>query len=134
MSKGILDLLVRYPWRGNVRELENCIEKVEVLSQGEEFTEEHLPINIKVFQKEQAAAGKGLESLEELAGKVVEKAFESPHEEATIYRKIMHEIERRLIEKALAETGNKKTKAAKLLGINRNTLHKKVTELGIRVK
>jgi len=135
ISKHVLDLLMRYPWRGNVRELENCVEKVVVLSQGEEFSEEQLPISIKAFQKEQAAAGHaGREALGDLAVKIVEAGFGTAEGKGAIHKLVLSEIEKKLIERALAEAGNKKTKAARLLGINRNTLYKRVKELGIRVK
>jgi len=135
ISKSVLDLLMRYPWRGNVRELENCVEKVVVLSQGEEFSDKHLPINIKIFQKEHGEAGlEEGESLDKLAEKIANLGFKAPADGKSIHKRVMGEIEKKLIEKALAESGQKKIKAARLLGINRNTLHKKIKDISVKAK
>ena len=69
ISREVLNTLLRYPWPGNVRELENAVERAVVLGQDEEFTEDLLPLQIRLF----AHQGRGdstEESLEALATKL----------------------------------------------------------------
>src|SRR5213075_2331942 len=49
ISREMLNVLLRYPWPGNVRELENAIERGVVLSNDEDFTEDLLPLSVKMF-------------------------------------------------------------------------------------
>jgi len=128
ISRRTLELLVNYPWPGNVRELENCIERVIVLARGKEFAESLLPINIRLLGRE-ALMKKAEESLEELASRLSEKVLsgESPHP----YKKAVSALEKRLILGALHRANDRKLRAAAVLGINRNTLRKKMKELEI---
>ncbi len=72
------------------------------------------------------------ESIEQLTRRLADQAI-SDYEmrEGEIYQLVIDQIEHALIDKALAKCGNVKTKAADFLGINRNTLNKKVKDLGI---
>jgi Nif-specific regulatory protein len=131
ISREMLNTLLRYPWPGNVRELENCIERAVVLSRDEDFTEDLLPLNIRMFaaQRKQSA---GTESLESLVKRLSEQAIvDFEMREGEIYQLVIDQVEHALIDRALARCGGVKTKAADFLGINRNTLNKKVKELGI---
>jgi Nif-specific regulatory protein len=131
ISREMLNVMLRYPWPGNVRELENCIERAVVLSNDEDFTEDLLPLTIRMFaaQRKQHA---GTESLDTMVKRLAEQALgEYETREGEIYQLVIDQIEHQLIEKALARCGNVKTKAADFLGINRNTLNKKVKDLGI---
>jgi len=69
-------------------------------------------------------------------GKVLDmlaERFDSDPEERSFYRFVLKAIEKPLIEKALAKTGGNQLAAARLLGINRNTIRTKIQRLGIRV-
>ena len=131
ISRDILNTLLRYPWPGNVRELENCIERAVVLSSSDEFTDDLLPLQIRMFAQQVRGAGTS-ESLETTAARLAEQAIrEYEMSEGQIYEIVVNQVERALITEALEHTGGVKTRAADFLGINRNTLNKKVKDLGI---
>jgi len=131
ISRELLNVLVRYTWPGNVRELENAIERAVVLSRSDTLTEDLLPTAIRAF----AQQGKSNLTSEDLDGLVRRLAEQSINEyalrEGQIYDLVVRQVEKSLIEKALKRCGDVKIKAADFLGINRNTLNKKVKELGI---
>jgi len=131
ISRELMNTLLRYPWPGNVRELENAIERAVVLSTSDEFTEELLPIQIRMFAQQGRDTGLA-ESIESLARKLSEQAIEEyAMREGEIYDLVVGEVEKQLISKALDRNNGVKTKSADFLGINRNTLNKKVKDLNI---
>ncbi len=131
ISREVLNTLLRYPWPGNVRELENAVERSVVLSTGEEFTEDLLPLQIRMFAQQVRGDTAG-DSIEGLAGKLATQAVkEFETEEGRVYDLVVGALERQLIVEALDHTSGVKTRAADFLGINRNTLNKKVKELNI---
>jgi Nif-specific regulatory protein len=131
ISRDMLNVLLRYPWPGNVRELENAIERAVVLSNDEDFTEDLLPLSVRMFAA-QRRNSQASESIETLTKRLAEQSVADYElREGEIYQLVIDQIERALIERALAKCANVKTKAADFLGINRNTLNKKVKDLGI---
>jgi two-component system nitrogen regulation response regulator GlnG len=124
-----------YRWPGNVRELENLIRRLAAL-----YSQES--IGLEVIQGElgeTAAEQPGIPAGESL-GEAVERHLRdyfSAHSgglpASGLYDRVLHEIERPLIELSLAATNGNQVQAAKLLGLNRNTLRKKIRELDIRV-
>jgi len=131
ISRDVLNTLLRYPWPGNVRELENTIERAVVLSTGEHFTEDLLPLQIRLFAQ-QVRGDSEEDSLEGLAAKLAEHAIKQYQtHEGQIYEQVVGEVERHLIGEALSHNAGVKTRTADFLGINRNTLNKKVKELDI---
>jgi DNA-binding NtrC family response regulator len=100
-----LTLLNKYQWRGNVRELENIIERAVLICQGDTIE----PANL--FMEDSHAA--------EATGK--ENSLGS-------FRGTIYEMERELIFKTLEETNNNKTRAADILGISIRTLRNKLNE------
>ena len=131
ISRDMLNVLLRYPWPGNVRELENAIERAVVLSTSEDFTEELLPLSVRMFAA-QRRTNQASESIETLTRRLADQAMaDYDMREGEIYQLVIDQIEHALIDRALAKCNGVKTKAADFLGINRNTLNKKVKELGI---
>jgi Nif-specific regulatory protein len=131
ISRDMLNVLLRYPWPGNVRELENAIERAVVLSTDEDFHEELLPLSVRMFAAQRRTT-QSSESIETLTRRLADQALgDYELREGEIYQLIIDQIERALIDRALARCGGVKTKAADFLGINRNTLNKKVKDLGI---
>jgi len=131
ISKEMLNVLVRYPWPGNVRELENAIERAVVLSRADTFTEDLLPTAIRAFAQ-QSRASVTSEGIDTLVRRLADQSIsEFELREGQIYDLVIRQVEKALLEKALARCNGVKIKAADFLGINRNTLNKKVKDLGI---
>jgi len=131
ISRELMNTLLRYPWPGNVRELENAIERAVVLSTGEEFTEELLPIQVRMFAQ-QGRDRTRTETIETLARKLADQSIEEfGMREGEIHGLVVGEVEKQLIARALERHAGVKTKSADFLGINRNTLNKKVKDLDI---
>jgi len=102
------DALVAYDWPGNVRELENMVERMSILANGDQVELEDIPESIK---------GKGAKI------KAVEVTIPK---DGIVFDQAVEEYEKKLILEALNETNWVKTKAAKLLNINRTTLIEKM--------
>ncbi|NBC11377.1 MAG: GAF domain-containing protein [Planctomycetes bacterium] len=131
ISRDVLNTLLRYPWPGNVRELENAIERAVVLSTGEEFTEDLLPLQIRLYAQ-QVRGDTTDESIEALAAKLSEHAIKQYQMyDGQVWDLVINEVERQLIREALGYNDGVKIRTADFLGINRNTLNKKVKDLGI---
>ncbi len=134
ISRELVNIFVRYPWPGNVRELENAMERAVVLSRGDSLTEDLLPTAIRTF----AQQGRTALASDDFGGLVRRLAEQSMSEyalrEGQIYDLVIHQVEKAIIEQALAKCGDVKIKAADFLGINRNTLNKKVKDLGIEAR
>jgi DNA-binding NtrC family response regulator len=131
ISRDLLNVLLRYSWPGNVRELENAIERAVVLSRDEDFTEDLLPLSMRMFAAQRRTT-QSTESVEQLTKRLAEQAITDYElREGEIYQLVIDQIEGALIDRALARCAGVKTKAADFLGINRNTLNKKVKDLGI---
>jgi Nif-specific regulatory protein len=131
LSRDVLNTLLRYPWPGNVRELENAMERAVVLSNGEEFAEDLLPLQIRLFSKQTRSDATDT-SIESLAGRLAEHAVREYQAcEGQVYDLVVGEVERQLIRESLDYNSGVKVRTADFLGINRNTLNKKVKDLGI---
>ncbi len=124
-----LDRLVGYDWPGNVRELENVIQHAMVMATGGVILPEHLPIG----PVSAAASAKAEATIEELIARKLEGCVRGLREKgsANLYDLVLGLVERPLLRAVLRETGGNQLRAAALLGINRNTLRKKLTGLGI---
>lgn len=131
ISREMLNVLLRYPWPGNVRELENAVERAVVLSNDEDFHEQLLPLSVRMFAAQRRTT-QSSESIETLTRRLSDQAIADYElREGEIYQLVIDQVEHALIDRALAKCGGVKTKAADFLGINRNTLNKKVKDLGI---
>ncbi|MEM6457909.1 MAG: sigma 54-interacting transcriptional regulator [Planctomycetota bacterium] len=134
ISRDVMNTLLRYPWPGNVRELENAVERAVVLSSSEEFAEELLPLQIRMFGQ-QIRGDTSDESIEAIAAKLAEHAIKQFQiYDGQVYDMVIGEVERQLIREALGYNSGVKIRTADFLGINRNTLNKKVKELHIEAK
>ncbi|MGH8863502.1 MAG: helix-turn-helix domain-containing protein [Burkholderiales bacterium] len=126
--------LKSYDWPGNVRELENLLRRLAVLSTGDIIHEELVAAELaaakKVLSAEEERAG--LASLVEcyLAKHFAEHGKDLPL--PGLYDRILREVERPLISLCLAAVRGNQVRAAQLLGLNRNTLRKKMKEYGIK--
>jgi len=108
ISGKAIDLLIRYDWPGNIRELENCIERAVIMARGEIIVPTDLPLHIQALSNGKEVPGYALPS-----GISIQ------------------DVEKALILKTLEDTGGNRTRAAEILGINRRTLQNKLKEYGI---
>ncbi|MEM8782063.1 MAG: sigma 54-interacting transcriptional regulator [Planctomycetota bacterium] len=131
LSRDTLNTLLRYPWPGNVRELENMIERAVVLSSGEDFTDDLLPLPIRMFSQ-QVRGDRADESIDGQCAKLAESAIRQYQVyDGKVYGMVIDQVERHLLKEAMKLNGGVKVRAADFLGINRNTLNKKVKDLEI---
>jgi len=126
-----------YRWPGNVRELENLIQRLSAL-----YSQD--VINVDLVEAELAHSSPGTAAEERADEESLSDAIErhlrnyfSAHRDglpaAGLYSRILHEMERPLINLALEATRGNQLQAASLLGLNRNTLRKKIRELDIDI-
>ena len=136
-SADAMDLVRAYSWPGNVRQLENTIKRLTVTSLSEEITKAEVEavlgnqpaieplMGVGEGDKLSASVAKHLKRYFDLHGGVLPPPG--------LHTRILREVETPLIEIALDATAGNQAKCADLLGINRNTLRKKITDLDIRV-
>jgi two-component system nitrogen regulation response regulator GlnG len=125
LADSAIEFLIRQPWPGNVRELENAIKRALVLSRGEVLTQEDF-----AFIESESSEPGAEDLLRRLIEGDVRNALED-RETGEIYRAWLERVERPLLETVLSHTDGNQIRAAALLGINRNTLRKKIADLGI---
>ena len=113
IAKDALDMLISYPWKGNVRELENCIERSIILCEGDTITDDHIVLNRQMTVES---------SLRNLPA---DGTLEEVMKEATRI------VETQRIAKALKDTRGNKTRAAELLQVSYKTLLTKIRDYGI---
>lgn len=109
-----MTLLKNYEWPGNVRELENMVERMVILTVGDEITVEDLPQRINDAQPHNDTP---------IISEIPETGF--------CLSKVLAEYERKLIIRALEQTGWVKNRAAKLIQVNRTTLLEKMKRHGV---
>ncbi len=119
LSHEVLQVLLEYGWPGNVRELENTIARLAALTSGEVLALEHLPTQLRSFERK--------------AGRTAMAAMRAlpPQESAVVP---IAELERAAILKTIRKLKGDKVMAAKLLGIGKTTLYRKLKEYGIEVE
>ncbi len=127
LSDATISHLEQHAWPGNVRELENAIKRALVLSSGDVLT----PDDFAFLGAVRPDTGSE-RSFAELLELEIERALSEPDADA-IYHRILESVERPLIERALEHTSGNQIRAAALLGINRNTLRKKIVDLKIAI-
>lgn len=131
LEREALEALQDYHWPGNVRELQNFIERAVVLATGDELTTDLLPAEVLGREQRSVFRARPVD-LETLTYEVVQQgvAGAGPHED-NLHAKIVNRVERELIAQVMTVCDNVQIKAAAKLGINRNTLHKKLKEYGL---
>ncbi|HET7333586.1 MAG TPA: nitrogen regulation protein NR(I) [Rhizomicrobium sp.] len=132
-----LDLLKHYRWPGNVRELENLIRRLAVLHSGESI---HAPAILAELKEPSKPSDTGSENGGDSLGAAVERhlaQYFAEHGESLpppgLYDRVLQEVERPLLSICLAATRGNQIRAAHLLGLNRNTLRKKIRDLGLEI-
>ncbi|GGA48612.1 nitrogen regulation protein NR(I) [Sphingomonas psychrolutea] len=129
-------VLEAYDWPGNVRELENMMRRVAVLARDERIDADEIRVMLGgglggVMPSASALGDAGIDAA--IRARIERLAIEEPAalDDGTLYDRIIAEVERPLIEALLARHGQNQLRAARALGINRNTLRKRLDILGI---
>jgi len=130
-----IEAMQKYHWPGNVRELQNVVERAVVMARGDELTLELLPT---VITTGRPARGLGTRAMDfqSLTDELVHKGLHDAQQEANqadedLLSRIVEPVERRVIAEVMTSTDQVQIKAAARLGINRNTLHKKLKQYGL---
>ncbi len=130
-SPEALQLLKSHDWPGNVRELENVIKRAALLSPNHVLTPPDFPGLL-----DSGRVRSQDESLEALVARKLENSLAQMNlqEMNNLYEMVLHQVERPLINIVLNKTRGNQVQTADILGINRNTLRKKIKTLEIDVK
>src|SRR6266849_2033260 len=111
VSSEAMEVMKHHPWTGNIRELQNCIERAVILCDGREILPEHIGLRVLARSTEEGVpAGGSLQEASSAASRAVEA---------------------KMIEKVLRETGGNKTKAAEILQVSYKTLLTKIKDYGL---
>lgn len=124
ISPALAERFQQYSWPGNVRELENVIHRAVVMARGNVLTEEDTPLLTPETQTETG------ETIERWLRHLVQR-YVAENRIGLLHDEVLQQIETPLIRLALEQTGGNKSRAADLLGINRNTLHAKMKRYGL---
>ena len=112
ISEDTMSLLLLYDWPGNIRELENIIERAVILTPGNKITPQVLPQSINKYNRNSS------------------EIYSTPGGERSL-KDVMNDIEKQIIKKVLQETGGNRSRTAEKLGISRRALHYKLVEYQI---
>ena len=148
LEQGAIERLKRHRWPGNIRELENLVRRLAALYPQETISEQlveselvadkplqALPINGAPARREASVSDSEATLMLSVDRHLNElfKSFGDQLPPPGLYHRILREVEYPLISAALAATRGNQIKAAELLGLNRNTLRKKVRDLDVRL-
>ncbi|MDA7426962.1 response regulator [Primorskyibacter aestuariivivens] len=137
LSDEARELFRAYSWPGNVRQLENAVRRLSLTSRADEITRTEVELVLgNQPEMEPVLSGGDSEKLGASVARHLRRYFDlhgAMLPPPGLYQRILREVEFPLIEIALEATGGNQAKCAELLGINRNTLRKKITDLDIPV-
>ncbi|MCK0166584.1 sigma-54 dependent transcriptional regulator [Jannaschia sp. S6380] len=134
-SDPAMALIRQHPWPGNVRELEHVTRRLVATSPAEEIARTEVEAVIETGRAGPRAVA-AADNLSEAVERHLRRHFELQGGQlppSGLYQRVLRDVEAPLIEIALDATGGNQAKCADLLGINRNTLRKKITDLDILV-
>jgi two-component system nitrogen regulation response regulator GlnG len=136
LDQGAVDRLKRHGWPGNARELENLMRRLAALYPQEVIGEDAVGSELAEAEPPPEPGQAGPMTLEQAVERHL-SSFVSAHKDGMpirdLYDRVLAEVERPLLRLALAATRGNQIKAAAMLGLNRNTLRKKIRELDLPV-
>ena len=132
ISQSALNFLTRYEWPGNVRELQNYVERAIVLAEQTEISDEDLPQHVRGLAPVTIGRTQPGESEDLCASLVAKGILKCGEDSKSVHREVVGTVERELILQVLRQCQGVQTRTATRLGINRNTLHKKIEDYGLQ--
>jgi two-component system nitrogen regulation response regulator GlnG len=131
-SREALELLSSRPWKGNVRELENFVQRLAVLSSAPLIRREEVARElVRVDEGTQDGTVPLEKAIEERVAEYVGRLGDALQDERELHAFFLRQMERPLLKVVLEASGGNQLRAAAVLGINRNTLRQKLSDLGI---
>ncbi len=134
IATNVIRTLEKYHWPGNVRELENVIRRAYVMAKGDAILQSDLPPEISGQNSSGASLppvlGTASDEVVNDAAAMARRLFQWAKRDPKL--KVIPTVERELVIQALKETNNNQVHAAKLLGITRATLRKRIEKFGIQ--
>lgn len=130
VATSVIRLLEKYHWPGNVRELENAIRRAHVMAKGDAILLSDLPPEISGQGTALTTPSTASEGSTSDAATLARQLFQIARRDPKL--KVIPAVERELVIQALKETDNNQVQAAKLLGITRATLRKRIDKFGIQ--
>ncbi len=127
LSPDVEHILSSYHWGGNIRELENVIRRALLLAVSGPILPEHLPEHLQEDTRNESQWDERLDQL-------IQDFLLQNHKEGTLYEMLIQKIEKHLFEILLKKYSGKQVATAKVLGINRNTLKRKIDNMKISPK
>ncbi len=139
LEQEAFEALKSYDWPGNVRELENLIRRMAAIHPGDVITAEavHQELSDARERDQLQAIGDNPVSLEQAVSHHIDAYFTefgSSLPPSGLYDRVLRDIERPLIQRCLKATRGNQVQAAHVLGLNRNTLRKKIRDLEIDLR
>jgi two-component system, NtrC family, nitrogen regulation response regulator GlnG len=131
-----MNLLLGHPWSGNVRELENLVQRLAALYADDTISAEIVTNELADGMLNGPNFTEDDETMAEAIERHLNRSFFTSDDSLPsngLYTRVLHEMERPLIAMTLAATRGNQIKAAEILGLNRNTLRKKIRELDIEI-
>jgi two-component system nitrogen regulation response regulator GlnG len=132
LDASAVELLKTHDWPGNVRELENLLKRAAALCPERVITAREIERELATHRRPLVAVAGEPDTLEGVVRRRLAGEFASGAPEDGLYDRVLAEVEKPLIELTLDATKGNQIKAAAILGINRNTLRKKIQTLNIR--
>jgi two-component system nitrogen regulation response regulator GlnG len=120
--------LKRRPWYGNVRELRNAIEHALVLARRGVVMPEHLPAPLPNLWQSGTTAALPAEDLNDALSRVARDLVSDPELAGTVYDRFLQQVEPPLLDAVMDTCGRRFAPAARVLGLHRTTLKKKLTQ------
>jgi len=133
LSPSVERLLINYSWRGNIRELENVIKRALVLALSGPILPDHLP---QPLLADTVEASPSKEQWEQKLNQLIRDylADNKWEDEDNLHDRLIQSVEKQLFEILLDHYSGKQVPTAKALGINRNTLKRKIDAMNIQIK
>jgi two-component system, NtrC family, nitrogen regulation response regulator GlnG len=136
VSPDAIRLMQNYSWPGNIRELENLVRRLSALYADETISAEIVQNELNIADRQPAPAGNGpvdVSTAVETHVAQILREYEPNLPPAGLYQRVLDRVEAPLIAMALNACGGNQIRAAELLGLNRNTLRKKIRTHSIEI-